>query len=159
MQEIIDILRDQKMTISFMESCTGGGYANAFTNIPDSSDVFAFGAVTYANSFKIKLGVSPKTIQKYTVYSLEVAKEMALNIALYADSDYGLGITGQLKKPDKKNLVDNDDEVYVAFYDRKKDKFLTLKLQVTSNKRGTNKKIVIDKTTKMLKEYLISCKH
>lgn len=40
MQELIDLLSEKDKTISTMESCTGGGIANAITNISGSSDVF-----------------------------------------------------------------------------------------------------------------------
>ena len=58
-----------------MESCTGGGMANAITNIAGSSDVLKFSAVTYSNEFKIKMGVNKSTIDKFSVYSMEVARE------------------------------------------------------------------------------------
>ena len=54
-------------TISTMESCTGGGFANAITNIPGVSDAFLYGAVTYSNAFKIKMGVDEALIDKYSV--------------------------------------------------------------------------------------------
>ena len=34
MKEIINRLKENNKTISTMESCTGGGVANAITNIP-----------------------------------------------------------------------------------------------------------------------------
>lgn len=46
-----------------MESCTGGGVANAITNIEGSSRVFMFGAVTYSNEYKIKMGVNRNIIE------------------------------------------------------------------------------------------------
>ena len=58
MEEIIKKLTKLDKTISTMESCTGGGLANAITNIEGASEVFKYGAVTYSNEFKIKMGVS-----------------------------------------------------------------------------------------------------
>ena len=51
MKEIIEILIKNQETISTMESCSGGGIANAITNIPGASEVFKYGAITYANEF------------------------------------------------------------------------------------------------------------
>ena len=68
-KEIIDILLENNETISSMESCTGGLLASTITNIPGSSDVFSFGAVTYGTEYKIKMGVKKNTINKFTVYS------------------------------------------------------------------------------------------
>lgn len=100
LKEIVKILTDKGLTISAMESCTGGGFTNALTNIEGASEVIKFSAVTYANEFKIKMGVDEKILNKYTVYSFEVADEMSSNISKFADSDIGVGITGKLNRVD-----------------------------------------------------------
>ena len=78
MKEIIDYLTKNNLTISTMESATGGYLASSITNIDGSSLVFKFGAVTYSNEFKIKMGVNKDIIEKYTVYSMETAKEIKI---------------------------------------------------------------------------------
>ena len=45
-EKIVRILDKNKKTISTMESCTGGGVANAITNVEGASDVFHYSAVT-----------------------------------------------------------------------------------------------------------------
>ena len=55
LREIIKILTEKNKTISTMESCTGGGVANAITNIEGASEVLKFSAVTYSNEYKIKM--------------------------------------------------------------------------------------------------------
>ena len=52
MEEIIEKLIKNNKTISTMESCTGGGVANAITNISGASEVLKFSAVTYSNELK-----------------------------------------------------------------------------------------------------------
>ena len=91
MEEIIKKLTEESKTIATMESCTGGAIANAITNIEGASLVFKFGAVTYSNEFKVKMGVDANIIDKYTVYSMETAEEMSKNIAKFANADYGIG--------------------------------------------------------------------
>ena len=86
---VINKLIEKNKTISTMESCTGGYIANAITNIEGASTIFKFGAVTYSNEYKIKMGVSKETIDKYSVYSIETAREMAYNISKFTNSDYG----------------------------------------------------------------------
>ena len=81
MEEIIRLLKEKGLYISTMESCTGGGLVNALTNIEGSSEVLKYSAVTYSNEFKIKMGVSSEVIDKYSVYSIETANEMALKIS------------------------------------------------------------------------------
>ena len=67
MKEVVELLNKNNKTISTMESCTGGGVANAITNIEGSSSIFMFGAVTYSNEYKIKMGVDQNIIEKYSV--------------------------------------------------------------------------------------------
>ena len=55
MNELLCKLKTNNKTISSMESCTGGGFANAITNIEGASDVINFSAVTYSNEYKIKM--------------------------------------------------------------------------------------------------------
>ena len=67
MKDVVNRLKELNYHIATMESCTGGGVANAITNIPGASEVLLFSAVTYSNEYKIKMGVSADTIDKYSV--------------------------------------------------------------------------------------------
>ena len=116
MERVVKKLINDNKTISTMESCTGGGIANAITNIPDASKVIKFSAITYSNEYKIKMGVDSKLIDKYSVYSMEVAEDMAKKISEYTDSNYGVGVTGKLKKSDPDNPSGEDDEVFLSIY-------------------------------------------
>ena len=120
---IVKLLIKNNKTISIMESCTGGGVANAITNIEGASEVFKFGAVTYSNEYKIKMGVSRDIIDKYSVYSMETANEMSKNISLFTNSNYGIGITGKLNRIDKYNPYGKDNIVYISIYDSDNDKY------------------------------------
>ena len=97
-KKIVKILRKNNKTISFMESCTGGYLANEITNVSGSSNVLKVSLVTYSNEYKIKFGVAKETINKYTVYSLETAKEKKKKVSDIALSSYGIGVTGELRK-------------------------------------------------------------
>ena len=94
MKEIVEKLIKLNKTISTMESCTGGYVANGITNVPGASSVFMFGAITYSNDYKIKMGVSSEDIEEYSVYSAIVANDMSKTICSYTNSSYGIGITG-----------------------------------------------------------------
>ena len=89
-EKIVQKLIKNKKTIATMESCTGGSLASAITNVEGASAVFKFGAVTYSNDFKIKMGVNKKTIDEYSVYSINTAREMAFSISRYAIADIGV---------------------------------------------------------------------
>ena len=123
MKNIVELLIEKNKTISTMESCTGGAIANYITNIPNASKVFAFSAVTYSNDYKIKMGLNKDIIDKYTVYSMEVANNMAKAICEYTNSNYGVGVTGKLKKIDENNIYGEDDLVYFSIYDSDTNKY------------------------------------
>lgn len=150
MKELIEILTIQNKTISTMESCTGGGVVNAITNIEGASDIIKFSAVTYSNEFKIKMGVNGEVIDKFTVYSTEVAKEMSKNISSFTNSNYGIGITGKLNRADKNNLFGEDNIVYMSIYDRDNNKFYNDEIKVNMSSRKDNKEIIINKVIDLL---------
>lgn len=151
MKEIIEILTNNKETISTMESCTGGGIANAITNIEGASEVIKFSAVTYSNEYKIKMGVNKNTIDKYTVYSKEVANEMSKCISKYTNSDYGIGVTGKLNRVDKFNPYGSDNIVFISIYKKKEDKYYNATVECTESSRKDNKELVINTVIYLLK--------
>ncbi len=144
MKEVVELLTKIGKTISTMESCTGGGIANAITNISGSSLVFKYGAVTYSNEFKEKMGVPSDIIDKYTVYSEEVAISMAKTICNYTNSNYGVGVTGKLKKSDPNNLSGSDDVAFLSIYDRDNNMFYDTEIKVPYEEREDNKNEIID---------------
>ena len=141
-KEIIEILSKNNETIATMESCTGGGVANAITNIEGASNVLKFSAVTYSNEYKIKMGVDSNIIDKYSVYSIETAHEMAKNISDFANSTYGIGITGKLNRADEANNFGADNEVFISIYHD--GEYVDLSLKVDKKSRTENKDLVID---------------
>ena len=152
MRELVNLLIEKNKTISTMESCTGGMLANEITNIENASKIFSFGAVTYSNEQKIKMGIPEEIINKYSVYSEEVASLMAKTISCFANSNYGVGITGKLKKVDENNLTGPNDLVYFTIYDRDNDIYYNDNLIVNKESRIDNKQLVINKIVeKMLK--------
>lgn len=154
MKEIIELLTKRKETISTMESCVGGGIANAITNIEGASEVFKFSAVTYANEFKIKMGIPKVIIDKYTVYSQEVANEMSKKITEYTNSDYGVGVTGKLNRIDRFNPFGSDNIVYISIYTKKDDKYHNATVECTESSRKENKELVINTIIYLLKNII-----
>lgn len=151
MKKIIDLLKEKNKTISTMESCTGGGVANAITNIEGASEVLRYSAVTYSNEYKIKMGVSEKVINEFSVYSMETAIEMAKNIAEFAKSNIGVGITGKLNRVDINNPFGEDNVVFISIYDKDKNEYYNYKVEAIKGSRKDNKDLVIEK----IKEELI----
>lgn len=150
MKRVVEKLKGNNKTISLMESCTGGGLANAITNIEGASDVIKFSAVTYSNEYKIKMGVSKDVIDKYSVYSIQTANEMSYNIAKFANSNLGVGITGKLNRVDKNNPYGEDNVVFISIYDKDNDKYYTSEVMATKGSRKENKELVINEIINMI---------
>lgn len=154
MQRIIKKLTDLNKTIATMESCTGGGVANSITNIEGASEVIKFSVVTYSNEFKIKMGVNKDIILKNSVYSTETAMEMSKNISAFANSNYGIGITGKLNRVDKHNMFGNDNVVFISIYDKDLNKFYNYQIEVDKPSRKENKELVINLIIEKLLEII-----
>ena len=154
MKEIIEKLTNLNKTISTMESCTGGGIANAITNIEGASEVFKFSAVTYSNEYKIKMGVDKNIIDEYSVYSMETANEMSKNISKFTNSNYGIGITGKLNRVDRFNPYGLDNVVYISIYDKDNNKYYNSIVEAKLSTRKDNKELVINEVIKLLNEII-----
>ena len=152
MFEVVETLTKNKETIATMESCSGGAIVNAITNIPGASEVLKYSAVTYANEFKIKMGVNKETIDKYSVYSMEVAKEMSKNISLFANSTYGIGITGKINRADPYNNSGEDNKIFISIYNSKNDTYNTFNLIAKDMDRIGNKEYIVTSVTDKLLE-------
>ena len=154
MKEIVELLKEKNKTISTMESCTGGFIASSITDVEGSSEILKFSAVTYSNEYKIKMGVKKETIDEYSVYSIEVAKEMSKQISEFAGSNYGIGITGKLNRQDESNTRGKTNEVHVCIYDKDNAVYNTYSLEVVDQTRHENKELILNKIIVYLKEIL-----
>lgn len=154
MEKVVKKLIELNKTIATMESCTGGGVANAITNIPGASEILKFSAITYSNEYKIKMGVNKDIIDTYSVYSMEVAREMSKCISNYANANIGIGVTGKLGKPDPNNPYGDDNVIYVSIYDKDNDNYYTFDLRTNYETRIDNKEMVINEIENRLLELL-----
>ncbi|MCR5738409.1 MAG: competence/damage-inducible protein A [Lachnospiraceae bacterium] len=94
-QSLVELLLSNDMTITCVESCTGGLVSAALVGVSGASDVFKSSFVTYSNKAKRKLaGVSKDTLDRYTAVSAQTAQEMAEGGAKAAGSDVCISVTG-----------------------------------------------------------------
>ncbi len=94
-QECVELLRRYGLTVSTMESCTGGMLSARLVNVAGASDVLHASYITYSDEAKhINLGVKTETLEKYTAVSAEVAEEMVEGKALQIKPDVAVSITG-----------------------------------------------------------------
>ncbi|RJF97954.1 CinA family protein [Noviherbaspirillum saxi] len=102
MSEIMDLalrvgqaLQARRMLLATAESCTGGGVAQAVTDIAGSSEWFERGFVTYSNAAKTDmLGVPAILIQESGAVSEEVAAAMATGALSHSNAHVALSTTG-----------------------------------------------------------------
>lgn len=95
MDKLFEYLKQNNLTISTAESCTGGMIASAITNVSGSSQFFGTGVVTYSNEAKMKLiGVKKETLEKYGAVSEQTASEMAEGVLKLGEADVSVAVTG-----------------------------------------------------------------
>lgn len=146
-QKIVEKLKKQNKTIAFMESCTGGFLANCITNISGASNVLKVSLVTYSSAYKEKFGVDKNIIEKYTVYSSEVARQMAKKISEFAKSDIGVGITGELG-----NTINKEPKIYYEIYLVQEKKYIEKVVQVKERERSSMKEELAEYVFKDIKD-------
>ena len=94
-EEVVKMLKAAKMTVTTVESCTGGLLSGTLVDVAGVSDVFNQAFVTYANEAKHSLvGVKQETLDSYGAVSEETAREMAEGGAKAAKADACLSVTG-----------------------------------------------------------------
>jgi nicotinamide-nucleotide amidase len=92
---ISDLALKYSLKLGTVESCTGGGVANAIVSIPGSSNYFEGALVTYSYDLKTKLAsVNPETLEKYGAVSEETVIEMASGGKKVLGVDYCVSISG-----------------------------------------------------------------
>lgn len=94
-ETIVDLLKEQEMTVTTVESCTGGLLSARLTDVAGVSEVFKQGFITYSNKAKRKfVGVKKMTLKKYTAVSEQAAWEMARGGAAFTGADACISVTG-----------------------------------------------------------------
>ena len=118
--EVIEILKENNLTIGAVESFTGGLFSSTLTSISGVSKIFKGSIVSYSTLIKENVvGVIHETIEKETVVSSSVAEEMALQGSKILDTDITVSFTGNAGP----TVCEGDKPVgliYISIYFRKK---------------------------------------
>ena len=94
-EKILALFTKKQMTLGLAESCTGGAISARLTKLPGTSDYLKGAVVSYQTSVKTSLlYISEASIKQYSVYSAEVACQMALNVQSLLQTDIALSTTG-----------------------------------------------------------------
>jgi nicotinamide-nucleotide amidase len=92
---VLDVAREQGLTIGAAESCTGGLVAARLTSVPGSSDVFVGGLVAYDDRLKLDgLNVPAEVLERHGAVSAETAAAMASGARSALGADVGVSVTG-----------------------------------------------------------------
>ena len=94
-KKVIKKLIRNKITISVAESCTGGLVASEITSVPNSSNIFNLGLVTYSNQSKEKLlKIKKQNLKKYGAVSAQICKDMVENLFKISKTNLCISTTG-----------------------------------------------------------------
>ncbi len=94
-QQLGQVLKEKDLKIVTAESCTGGGIAQAITEVPGSSAWFDRGFVTYSNQAKVQmLQVKQSSLDEYGAVSEKVALEMVKGALINSAADIAVSVTG-----------------------------------------------------------------
>ncbi len=92
---VLDLAREQGVTLATAESCTGGLVAARLTSVPGSSAAFLGSVVAYDDSVKRQsLGVSAAVLERHGAVSAECAAAMAAGAQEALRADVAVSVTG-----------------------------------------------------------------
>ena len=94
-EAVVQLLKEQQLSLTTVESCTGGLFTGRLVNVQGASEVLKQGFITYSNKAKRKLiGVKKLTLKEFGAVSEKTAKEMEKGAILTTGSDVAVAITG-----------------------------------------------------------------
>jgi len=127
-----ELLIDKKQTLSTAESCTGGNVSKMLTSISGSSLFFNGSIISYTNQSKLELlDVNEQNIEKHGAVSQQVVEQMATNVRLKFNSDYGISTSG-IAGPNGGTTEKPVGTVWIAVAN--KDKVISKKLNLGYNR-------------------------
>ena len=113
-QQVLQMLKSRRLTLSAAESCTGGLIAKRVTDLPGASAVFLGGVVSYTNGVKAAvLGVPRELLDRYGAVSAPVARAMAEGVRRLTGSDLAVSVTG-VAGPDRDDRGNEVGTVFIA---------------------------------------------
>jgi len=117
-------------TLSVAESITCGKLAHILSSKSGASKFFVGGLLCYSATIKQNiLGISNKLLEPCNCVSIEVAQEMAKNVAQLMNTTYGLSTTGYAESPIKyEKYIENKDmletpHAYICLYNSNTKKY------------------------------------
>tara|TARA_B100001287_G_scaffold257109_1_gene242480 strand:+ start:612 stop:1076 length:465 start_codon:yes stop_codon:yes gene_type:complete len=152
-KKVFKKLIKKKITVSVVESCTGGLIASEIISIPNSSKIFNLGLITYSNESKEKvLNIKKKSLIKYGAVSPQVCKEMLDNLYKITKSNVCVSTTG-IAGPSGGSVLKPVGLVYIGLKYKKMSKIFMFNF---SKKLPRNKiqKLAVNKVINLLDKFI-----
>ena len=147
-KKVIKNLLSRKRTISICESCTGGLLSFSLAKIPNASQIYSFGLITYSNKSKIDLlKISKKLLDKYGAVSKPICLYMAKKLNKIAKTTISVSITG-IAGPSGGTSLKPVGLVYIGI--KFKKKLICKKLLIKNKGRIYIQKETVKKTLRLL---------
>lgn len=137
---VVRILKKKGLKITSAESCTGGMFPAAITDVAGASEVMSSAYITYSNESKIKeLDVPAELIARYGVVSAPVAEAMAKGAKVRAGADIAVSVTGYAGP--EADPGHEAGEAYIGY--AMKDKSGYYEVRTTRNDRKWNRNYIL----------------
>ncbi|MBB1612608.1 CinA family protein [Pseudomonas protegens] len=128
--EIVQYLREHALVVTTAESCTAGKIVTLLSEVEGSGEFIECGYVVYSPQAKQRLlHVSPQTIERFNLTSVEVAKEMAKGALRDSTANAAIATTGILGPDDVDGIpagticfawaFQSDDECYLFSHEHR----------------------------------------
>ena len=133
---------EKKITITSVESCTGGMIASSIVSISGSSAIFKSSVVTYSNDMKSKiLNIPLKLITENGAVSNIIAHNMASNVLKVMNADISIAVTG-IAGPSGGNIDKPVGLVYIGIGTKKN--VVTKKYLFKGNRLGIRQETTLE---------------
>ncbi len=153
-EEVVELLKEKKYTLTTAESCTAGKVAGRVMNVAGASAVYNEGYITYSNEAKERLlGVKHDTLVAYGAVSEQTAAEMAEGAAKAASADAALSVTG-IAGPGGGTPEKPVGLVYIGCYVKGK---ITVKKCLFTGDRAQNRDDSVEQALQLLRSSLSFC--
>ncbi len=138
-EKVIKKFKEEKLTLSFAESCTGGWLSKIITEISGASEIFMGSVCSYSNEVKHNvLGVKEETLKLHGAVSEETAREMSEGITKIMKTSVGVGVTG-IAGPLSDNTQKKVGLIYISITHNNKTDVIKLENDFSGDVRYKNR--------------------
>lgn len=138
-ERVVKRFKEEKLTLSFAESCTGGWLSKIITEISGASEIFMGGVCSYSNEVKQNvLGVKEETLKLHGAVSEQTAREMSEGITKLMKTSVGVGVTG-IAGPLSDNTQKKVGLIYISITHNNKTDVIKLENDFSGDVRYKNR--------------------